>query len=54
MKILTPKGKTISKRQYLSLVQAKIARNINHVCSSGHARCAAWNNGPCSEAVKNG
>ena len=53
-KIRTPKGKTMTPRQYIALVQARNIRDLGGAppCQEGHYGCAAWADGPCSAMLE--
>lgn len=51
--IRTPRGKRMSPKRYLALVDATNARTTGGGpgCSEGHFACAAWEGGPCGITV---
>lgn len=49
MKIMTPKGKTMTASQYLATTSNLGAPNP---CEYGHFGCALWDGGPCSDEVE--
>ncbi len=46
--IATPRGKRMTRLQYLALYRAKSAREEEPPpCTYGHYGCAVWADGPC-------
>ena len=53
--IETPKGKRMTARQYLALRRAHAMKNYTGLaldCEEGHAGCACWLGGPCTNRVE--
>ena len=51
-KILTPRKKRITVRQYLALRNCRFWSPVGaSPCEHGHYDCAAWEHGPCSQEL---
>ena len=47
-KIRTPRGKLITRKQYLAI---RNRMNEHYDCVEGCGHCAAWHGGPCASVI---